>query len=162
MGKSGALDGLGRRELLIGAGLFALAASLAGADGLLAQGTDPESNGWESALKLLTDSRKLNEGKITLDIADAVENGNTVPFSAAVESPMSERSYVKAIHIISTGNPLPTVASFHFTPASGKAAVSSRMRLAQSQTVIGVAEFSDGQVHLVRKMVKVTVGGCGG
>lgn len=162
MGKFGAPDAVGRRELLIGSGLAALAASLCGADALLAQGSEAESNGWESALKLLTDSQKLNEGKITLDMADAVENGNTVPFSATVESPMTESTYVKAIHIISTGNPLPTVASFHFTPASGKAAVSSRMRLAQSQVVIGVAELSDSQFYVAKKMVKVTVGACGG
>ena len=75
---------------------------------------------------------------------------------------MTEKEYVKAIHVISTGNPQPGVATFHYTPQSGKAAVSSRMRLARSQEVIAVAELNDGKFVIARRPVKVTIGGCGG
>jgi sulfur-oxidizing protein SoxY len=75
---------------------------------------------------------------------------------------MTEADYVKRIHVLATGNPQPAVATFHFFPASGKAAVSSRMRLATTQDVVAVAEISDGKFAMVRRNVKVTIGGCGG
>src|SRR5690606_30934211 len=102
------------------------------------------------------------EGKLMLKLPEIAENGNTVPFSISVDSPMTEDDYVKAVHVISTGNPQPMVATFHFTPQSGKAAVSSRMRLAKTQDVVSVAELSDGKFAIARKEVKVTIGGCGG
>jgi sulfur-oxidizing protein SoxY len=75
---------------------------------------------------------------------------------------MTDADYVKAVHIVSTGNPQPAVATFHFTPQSGKASAASRMRLARTQDVLALAELSDGKVLQTRKTVKVTIGGCGG
>jgi sulfur-oxidizing protein SoxY len=69
---------------------------------------------------------------------------------------------VRAIHVIATANPQPDVASFHFTPLSGRAAVASRMRLAGTQDVIGLAEFSDGRFVMTRRPVKVVIGGFSG
>ena len=76
---------------------------------------------------------------------EIAENGNTVPFTISVDSPMTDKDYVKAVHVISTGNPQPGVATFRFTPQSGKAAAASRMRLAETQDVIALAELSDGK-----------------
>ena len=164
MGNSGMGDALGRRELLLGTGAAALIALVTSADRILAQSVEPSTggNGWETTLKSLTGDQTPVEGKLLLDVAEIVENGNTVPFTASIDSPMTESAYVKAIHIISTGNPLPAVVTFRFTPESGKAAVASRMRLAQTQDVIGLAELSDGQLAIAKRMVKVTIGGCGG
>jgi sulfur-oxidizing protein SoxY len=64
--------------------------------------------------------------------------------------------------VIATANPQPRIASFRFTPLSGRAAVASRMRLARTQDVIGLAEMSDGRFLMTRRAVKVTIGGCGG
>ena len=75
---------------------------------------------------------------------------------------MTEKDHVKAIHVIATANPQPGVATFRFTPLSGKAAVASRMRLASTQDVIGIAELSDGRFLMAKRPVKVTIGGCGG
>jgi sulfur-oxidizing protein SoxY len=69
---------------------------------------------------------------------------------------------VKALHVIAAGNPQPGVATFKFTPDSGKAAVSSRMRLARTQEVVVIAELSSGNFVMVKRPVKVTIGGCGG
>jgi sulfur-oxidizing protein SoxY len=69
---------------------------------------------------------------------------------------------VKAIHVIATANPQPSVASFRLTPLSGRASVASRLRLARTQDVIGLAELSDGKFIMTRRPVKVTIGGCGG
>ena len=75
---------------------------------------------------------------------------------------MSGTDFVKAIHVLSTANPVPTVATFRFTPLSGKAAASSRMRLAKTQDVVAVAELGNGQFLMSLRNVKVTIGGCGG
>ena len=80
-----------------------------------------------------------------MDLPEIAENGNTVPFTVIVDSPMTEKDYVKAMYVISTGNPQPGVATFRFTPQSGKAAVASRMRLARTQDIIALAELSDGK-----------------
>jgi sulfur-oxidizing protein SoxY len=111
--------------------------------------------------KIVGDAKPL-EGKLTLDMPEIAENGNTVPFSVSVESPMTDSDHVKAIHILATANPQPGVATFRLTPMSGKAAAASRMRLARTQDIIGVAELSDGKFLMSRRNVKVTIGGCGG
>ena len=59
-------------------------------------------------------------------------------------------------------HPRPNVASFHFTPRSGKARVSTRMRLLKTQNVVAVAEMSDGSFYMTKTQMKVTIGGCGG
>jgi sulfur-oxidizing protein SoxY len=117
---------------------------------------------WEQAVKAVLGDAKPTEGKLTLDMPEIAENGNTVPFSVRADSPMTEKDFVKAVHIISTGNPQPGVATFRFTPQSGKAMVSSRMRLGKTQDVIAIAELSDGKFLMAKRAVKVTIGGCGG
>jgi sulfur-oxidizing protein SoxY len=117
---------------------------------------------WEQVVKAVLGDAKPTEGKLTLDMPEIAENGNTVPFSVRADSPMTEKDFVKAVHIISTGNPQPGVATFRFTPQSGKAMVSSRMRLGKTQDVIAIAELSDGKFLMAKRAVKVTIGGCGG
>jgi sulfur-oxidizing protein SoxY len=118
--------------------------------------------GWEEALKKIVGDTKPVDGKVVFDMPEIAENGNTVPFTVTVDSPMTEKDFVKAVHIVSTGNPQPGVATFRFTPQSGRAAVASRMRLARTQDVIALAELSDGKFVQAKRSVKVTIGGCGG
>ena len=106
--------------------------------------------------------KSTKSGRITLELPQIAENGNTVPIGFEVESPMTDSDYVKAVHIFAEKNPSPEVATFRFTPANGKAKVSTRMRLLKSQNIVAVAEMSDGSVYMVKKAVKVTIGGCGG
>ena len=101
-------------------------------------------------------------GRVTIKLPEIAENGNTVPVTISVESPMTDKDFVKAIHLISEGNPAPHVASFNLTPALGRAQVELRMRLAGTQNVIAIAELSDGTVWSASREVKVTIGGCGG
>lgn len=101
-------------------------------------------------------------GRISLDMPEIAENGNTVPLTVSVDSPMSADDYVKRVLIVADENPRPGVATFHFTPKSGIAEASTRMRLAKTQNVIAVAEMSDGSFHSAAATVKVTIGGCGG
>jgi sulfur-oxidizing protein SoxY len=147
-----------RRQFVLGGAAFVTGAALVAGDTI----AQDAAQGWEDAVRKILGEAKPIEGKISLDMPEIAENGNTVPFSINVDSPMTEKDYVKAIHVISTGNPQPGVASFRLTPQSGKAAAASRMRLAKTQDVIALAEFSDGKFFQTKRSVKVTIGGCGG
>ncbi len=111
--------------------------------------------------KLYAD-KKMESGKIKLDVPEIAENGLVVPVNVEVESPMTDTDYVKAVHIFADGNPLPGVVTYRFTPACGKASASTRMRLAQTQNIVCVAEMSNGTLYTTKSNVKVTIGGCGG
>lgn len=116
----------------------------------------------DTARKLLSDLVKIapKAGKVRIDVADIAENGNSVPLTVSVDNPMSPADYVRAIHIVSDRNPQPGVASFVLTPDNGRAEVHLRMRMAESQTVIAVAELNDGSAWIATREVKVTIGGC--
>lgn len=136
-----------------------------GALGLLGAGVRPAAaNGklLDEALAGVLGDSTAQEGRIKLDLPEIAENGNTVPIKLSVESPMTAEDYVKSVHVFADGNPLPEVASFHFTPRSGKAFAATRMRLAKTQNVVAVALMSDGSFFTAKKEVKVTIGGCGG
>jgi sulfur-oxidizing protein SoxY len=154
------LEILGRREFLICAAVTGLVADCIGA--MTSASAQEKAPSWEEFFKKIVGDSKPIEGKVAIDMPEIAENGNTVPFTLKVESPMTEHDFVKAIHILSTGNPQANVASFFFTPMSGKAAVSSRLRLAKTQDIISLAELSDGKVLMGKRTVKVTIGGCGG
>jgi sulfur-oxidizing protein SoxY len=156
---------LHRREFLIGSGATAFVAALVGSalTGLISPAAaQDKSNGFEDAVKKIIGDAQPTDAKITFELPEIAENGNTVPFTLSVESPMTETDYVKAVHVISSGNPQAGVANFHFTPLSGKAAVSSRMRLGRTQEVIVIAALSSGAFLMNKRIVKVTIGGCGG
>jgi sulfur-oxidizing protein SoxY len=102
------------------------------------------------------------EGKVTLKAPEIAENGNAVPITVSVESEMSETSFVKAIYIAADGNPNPPVATYEFTPLAGKAEVQLRVRLAQTEKLVVVAEMNDGTLYTASREIKVTIGGCGG
>lgn len=116
----------------------------------------------EKTLMEFTGGKTPESGKIDLKAPEIAENGNTVPITVSVESEMSESSYVESVTVLAEGNPNPAVATFHFTPMSGEASATTRMRLAKTQNVVAVAKMSDGSVYMDRKQVKVTIGGCGG
>jgi sulfur-oxidizing protein SoxY len=101
-------------------------------------------------------------GPLQLTTPEIAENGNSVPVSIFVESPMSDDDYIESVIVMAGNNPNPDVATFHFTPASGIAKASIRMRLARTQDVFAVAKTNTGMLFKVSNNVKVTIGGCGG
>ncbi|MGX7745004.1 thiosulfate oxidation carrier protein SoxY [Rhodopseudomonas parapalustris] len=145
-----------RREALALAGIAGLAALLAPrmsfADAAMV----------DAEIKKLYGDKKFDSGKVKLDVPEIAENGLVVPITVDVESPMTEADYVKAVHVFADGNPAPGIVSYKFTPACGKASASTRMRLAQTQNIICIAEMSDGKLYSTKSSVKVTIGGCGG
>jgi len=120
-----------------------------------------ESAEFKAAFEALIGKANPQSGGLSLDLPESVENGDYVPVALAVDSPMTAESNVKAVHILSTANPRAAVATFRFTLLSGKAQVTSRMRLAKTQDVVAVAELSDGRILVTRRKVSVKVGGCG-
>jgi sulfur-oxidizing protein SoxY len=102
----------------------------------------------------------LASSGIELNLPDIAQDGSFVPVSVRVHSPMTPDNYVKRVHIRAEYNPFPDVVTFHFTPKSGRASASTRIRLATTQNVVAVAELSDGSVMQAQKEVVVVIGGC--
>lgn len=145
-----------RQALALGAGAMTIAAFGASSSPALAK------NDAEEAIKKFTGGKAPVQGKIKLDLPEIAENGNTVPMTVTVESPMTEQSHVTDVLIVADENPRSGVVTFHFSPASGVAEANTRIRLAATQDVIAVAKMNDGSVFMASKQVKVTIGGCGG
>lgn len=153
-----------RRDLLVhGAAAALLAAFLGSIEVADAQpAPSPSSQAeWEKDLGRILKGAKPIDEKFTLDVTTAVDNGNIVPFTVSVDSPMTAENHIRAIHMLATGNPQPMVGVYRIGPDNGVAIVSSRMRLAQTQDVIAVVERSDGAFIVGKRTVKVTIACCG-
>jgi sulfur-oxidizing protein SoxY len=156
------IDVLDRRSLVISAAAAAmlLAARNAHADDVAPAPVLERSKQFADAYAALVAGGTPLEGKITLELPEVAENGNFVPLTVSVDSPMTEQDHVKTIHILSTANPVARIASFHLSPANAIAKVQSRIRLAKSQEVMALAHLSNGLMLLGTTTVKVTIGGC--
>ncbi|MGY3453830.1 SoxY-related AACIE arm protein [Bradyrhizobium sp. USDA 4353] len=113
-----------------------------------------------SAIGNLVGEAKVQVGKIRLDIPPLVENGNTVPMTVSVDHPMTPDNFVKSIHVFNEKNPQPNVANFHLTPSAGRAQVTTRIRLADTQKVVAIAKLSDGTFWSASVDVVVTLAAC--
>jgi sulfur-oxidizing protein SoxY len=112
------------------------------------------------ALRAAIDGREVTEGGIELDLPDVAPNGASVPLGVFVDSPMTADDHVRRISAFATRNPAPGIGVFHLSPANGRAEVTTRIRLAEDQEVIVLAELSDGTLLRQSAFVEVSVGGC--
>jgi sulfur-oxidizing protein SoxY len=112
------------------------------------------------AIKKILAGATPRDGRVTLEISPLVENGNLVPMTVSVESPMTESDHVKAIHIVAEGNPLPNIVSFYLGARAGRAEVSSRIRLMNSQRIWALAQMSDGSFWQGYAETMVTLAAC--
>ena len=112
------------------------------------------------ALRGFTGGAPTREGKVNFDIAPLVENGNTVPINVTVDSPMTAANHVQAIAIFNEKNPQREVVSCKLTPRTGRAVVSTRIRLATTQQLVAVAKLSDGSYWTHTVDVVVTLAAC--
>lgn len=142
---------LGRRELLAGA--VGVAASVMVRPAL----ARPSLN---AAVAHFAGGRHVQLGRVRFDIPPLVENGNAVGVTVTVDSPMTEADHVKRIALFNEKNPQADMAIFHLGPRAGRAIVSTRVRLATSQTVVALAEMSDGSVWSSSANVVVTLAAC--
>ena len=113
-----------------------------------------------SAIQSVTAGAAVRPGKVKLDIPPLVENGNTVPMTVSVASPMTVDYYVKSIHVFNEKNPQPNIGNFYLSPSSGRAQVSTRIRLADTQKVVAIARLSDDTFWQVAADVVVTLAAC--
>jgi sulfur-oxidizing protein SoxY len=113
-----------------------------------------------SAIRNVVGAAVVQTGKVKLDIPPLVENGNTVPITVSVANPMTADDYVKSIHVFNEKNPQPNVGNFYLGPRAGRAQVSTRIRLADSQKIVAIAHLSDGSFWSVSADVVVTLAAC--
>lgn len=160
-----------RRAVLVGAAALAAATTFPGAvfaeadKSAAAAAADPPplvpTGQFGEAFAKVVGAGTPSEGRVMLELPEDAENGNIVPYKISIESPMSAEDHIQRVTLLSTQNPQATVAVFHFTPLSGKATVSGRMRLAKTQEVVAVALTSGNSLLIGRQMVDVGIGGCG-
>jgi sulfur-oxidizing protein SoxY len=151
------LEPVARRLALKTLALGAFAASISG----FVSAARATSDGAARALARLTGGVEPRPGRIALDLPELAGDGAAVPLTLSVDSPMTDADHVRAIHVVSEANPSPEVVSFRLTPLVGKAEIATRVRLAESQSLLAAAEMSDGRVYAARRRVVVTTSGCG-
>jgi len=143
-----------RRAVVLGA------ATLGAACVLVVRRAEATPDTMKAAIHRVIGEAPVAKGKVTLDIPPLVENGNTVAMTVTVDSPMTAANHVTAIHVFNEKNPQPDVISVHFGPRAGRAAFSTRIRLADTQTVVAIAEMSDGSLWSDSADVIVTIAAC--
>ena len=144
-----------RRDFLVAAG------GIAGGIGFAFAGeahATPEA--MQEAIRKVTGAAPVRRGRVKLDLPPLIDNGNSVSLSVAVESPMTPADHVKAIHVFTEKNPLPNVVSVYLGPRSGRASVSTRFRVADTQSVVAIAQMSDGSFWSDSVNVVVTLSAC--
>jgi len=114
----------------------------------------------EEAVRKVTGGVAPREGRVKLDLPPLIDNGNSVPLTVAVESPMTPDDHVKGIYLFTEKNPQPNVIWAQLGPRCGRATLSTRARIADTGTVIAVAQLSDGSFWSDQKSVVVTLSAC--
>jgi len=114
----------------------------------------------EAAIRKVTGGKPVKAGRVTLDVPPLVDNGNTVPITVSVKSPMTAADHVKTIHVFTEKNPQPYVLTAHLGPRAGRASIAARCRIADTGSVIAIAQMSDGSFWSDTTSVVVTLSAC--
>jgi sulfur-oxidizing protein SoxY len=146
-----------RRQFLGLAGVAAVLGAVPVVTVLPAQATPATLT---AAIRSVTGTAVVRTGKVKLDIPPLVENGNTVPMTVSVSSPMTADDYVKSIHVFNEKNPQPNIGNFYLGPRAGRAQISTRIRLADTQKITAIARLSDDTFWSVSVDVVVTLAAC--
>jgi sulfur-oxidizing protein SoxY len=147
-----------RREFLSAIGGAAVGMGLASAIAVSPARATPAA--MEEAIRKVTGSARVTPGRVKLELPPLSENGNAVPLTVSVESPMTDADHVRAMHVFTEKNPQPDVMTVRLGPRAGRARVSTRIRLADTQTVVAICELSDGSFWSARADVVVTLAAC--
>ena len=113
-----------------------------------------------SAIRNVVGTAVVQTGRVKIDVPPLVENGNTVPLTVSVTSPMTSDDYVKSIHVFNEKNPQPNIGNFYLGPRAGRAQISTRIRLADTQKIVAIARLSDGSFWSTSADVVVTLAAC--
>ena len=145
---------LSRRMYLSALGLLGLSSWMTSG---LTMAKQPEAM---EAIAKIVGSNTIRDGRVNLVIPPLVESGNLVVLKLSIESPMTANDYVKSVHVISEANPSPNMFTAYFTPRSGRAELTTRVRLADSQRVWAIAQMSDGSFFRGYADTLVTLSAC--
>lgn len=146
-----------RQFLIVASALAAPTAAKAQLDPNLAA---KRKAAFQEALRRVVGDAKVNKGRVKLTLPPLIDNGNSVPLTVAVDSPMTGADHVEAIHVLTEKNPLPDVVSVALGPRAGRATFTTRVRLADTQTVTAIARMSDGSFWSDGAEVVVTLSAC--
>jgi sulfur-oxidizing protein SoxY len=113
-----------------------------------------------AAIRDVVGEAVVRPGKVKLEVPPLVENGNTVPMTVSVASPMTSDDYVKSIHVFNEKNPQPHIGNFYLGARCGRAQISTRIRLADSQKIVAIAHLADGSFWSATVDVVVTLAAC--
>jgi sulfur-oxidizing protein SoxY len=113
-----------------------------------------------TAIRNVVGEAMIRTGRVKLEVPPLVENGNTVPMTVSVQNPMTAEDHVKSIHVFNEKNPQPNIGNFYLGPQAGRAQVSTRIRLADSQKIVAIARLSDGSFWSATVDVVVTLAAC--
>jgi len=149
-----------RREFLILAGTASLGVAADARAQLDPNLAAKRKTAFEEALRRVVGDAQVKHGRVKLQLPPLIDNGNSVPLSVAVESPMTEADHVRAIHVLTEKNPLPDVVGVRLGPRAGRATLATRVRLADTQTVTAIAQMSDGSFWSDTAEVVVTLSAC--
>ncbi len=138
----------------------ALAAGAGALSALIVRPAGATSETMQAAIREFSGGATIKPGKVTMDIPPLVENGNSVPLTITVDSPMTEQDFVKTIAVFNERNPQPNIGTFHLSPRSGRAFVSTRIRLGDSQNIVAVAQLADGTFWSGSAELIVTLPAC--
>lgn len=140
--------------------LLVLALSDAGMTGAAQAAPSRQEESGDAAITRLLGGATPQVGRIDVTLPQIAESGNAVSLAISVVSPMSVADHVRAIHVVAERNPRPWVASFTLGPTAGRAALETRIRLSDSQTVSVLAKMSDGSWWIRQTDVTVIIGAC--
>jgi sulfur-oxidizing protein SoxY len=138
----------------------ALAAGAGALSALIVRPAGATSETMQAAIREFAVGATIKPGKVTMDIPPLVENGNSVPLTITVDSPMTEQDFVKTIAVFNERNPQPNIGTFHLSPRSGRAFVATRIRLGDSQNIVAVAQLADGTFWSGSAELIVTLPAC--
>ena len=114
----------------------------------------------EAAIRKVVGDAQVQKGRVKLDLPPLIDNGNAVPVTVSVDSPMSPSDYVRAIHVFTEKNPQPNVIGVKLGPRAGRAQVATRARIADTGIVTAIAQMSDGSFWSDSVSVVVTLSAC--
>lgn len=150
-----------RRQFLLATGGVGLAAGTAGIQAQIAPNQEAlRKAAYQEALRKVVGDAQVRRGRVKIDLPPLIDNGNSVPLSVVVESPMTSADHVKAIHVFTEKNPQPYVLSAYLGPRSARAHLATRIRIADSGTVTAIAQLSDGSFWSDSAEVVVTLSAC--
>jgi sulfur-oxidizing protein SoxY len=143
-----------RRNVLIAgsaAGAF-VASGLCGAAMALSDGAD--------IVESIIGAPSIESERVRLQLPAVFPNGATVPVLVDIDTAMTATDHVRRVRLLAPRNPIVEIMSLHFEPQLSLPRVSARIRLAEPQFVIAIAEMNNGASLMAKQFVEVDTNGC--